>query len=109
MFLVLLVIILVTACQMEGRQWCIHCLVLTALLVVVILLHAYLSLQRVQVPEWVVLSLSLAKTFLLIAIMIKKYPDCSWQNAAVFLWLVVLCPCLSWLNFKIMNVEDGDD
>ena len=109
MFLVLLVIILVTACQTEDRQWCIHCLVLTALLVCVILLHAYLSLQKVQVPEWVVLSLSLAKTFLLIAIMIKKYPNCSWQNAAVFLWLVVLCPCFSWLNFKVMSVKDGED
>lgn len=109
MFLVALIVILVAACQTDNRIWCAHCLVLTVVLVGVVLVHAYLSWQRVPVREEMVLVLSLVKMFLLLAIMIKKYPNCSWQNTAVFLWLVFLCPCMSWLNFKIMNVKDKED
>jgi hypothetical protein len=112
-FLIIIMILLIClyflitygTCLNINKNICWYCLVLSILLPILPIITYYWNLKKKEVSENILVMFSIIESFLLIIILSKKIISCLWETEIIFMWMLLLCPCLTMLNIKSSYIK----
>lgn len=97
------------SCLTPQENLCLYCLFLSIINIILVFLIIYWIQNKIEINECSIIVISIIQSLFLIIVLSKKIQTCVWVESIMFLWMLLLCPLISWINLKSSYIKEKKD